>query len=131
LAFSPSNSDNIPVVSGEKLPDTGVPVTLVSVEMFGNPPSSSSIVRQIFSLVPPRRFMNVTVGDPSGGVSLKIRSPTKVWSTAALTLPAVASHVPPVSNRKLRSVTVPTPLTGKLIFTPAGLLSGIDTGGPV
>src|SRR5215210_4401298 len=49
FAFSPSSSENIPVVSGEKLPDSGEPVTLVRVEMFGKPPSSFSVERQMFS----------------------------------------------------------------------------------
>ena len=78
FAFSPSNSDSIPVVSGVKLPDSNEPVTLVNVEMFGKPPSSLRFVRQMFSLVPPRLAWNETVGEPSGGVSLNVRSPMNV-----------------------------------------------------
>jgi hypothetical protein len=85
----------------------------------------------MFCRDPPRRFIKVTVGDPSGGVSLNMRSPIHVWSIAALVFPAVESQTPPTSNLKLRSVTVPTPLTGRLISTPDGDESGTKTGGPV
>ena len=77
-ATSPSSSENIPVVSGEKFPDCGEPVTPVNVEIFGNPPSSSRSERQMFSRVPPRRAWNETDGEPSGGVSLNVRSPMNV-----------------------------------------------------
>jgi hypothetical protein len=54
LGFCPSNKDRGPLVSGEKLPETGVPDTDVIVDTFGKPPSSSIVVKQMFSLVPPR-----------------------------------------------------------------------------
>ncbi len=77
-AFVPSNADSGPVVSGEKLPDSNCPVTLVKVDTFGNPPSSLMFVRQMFSLVPPRRAWNVVVVVPFGAVSLNVRSPMNV-----------------------------------------------------
>jgi hypothetical protein len=77
-ALSPSSSDSMPVASGEKLPACGWPATLVNVEMFGNPPSSSRSERQMLSLTPPRLAWNATVGEPSGGVNLNVRSPMNV-----------------------------------------------------
>jgi hypothetical protein len=78
FALSPSSNESAPVVSGEKLPDCGDPVTLVNVEMFGKPPSSLRTERQMFSRVPPRLAWNATVGEPSGGVSLNVKSPMNV-----------------------------------------------------
>lgn len=67
-----------PVVSGEKLPDSGEPVTLVKVDTLAKPPWLLMFVRQMFSLVPPRLAWKVAVVVPLGAVSLNVRSPIKV-----------------------------------------------------
>src|SRR6185436_8839254 len=142
---SPSNA--LSGLLGEKLPVgnnnaelQAVPVGLPCVSTDGNPPSSLSVssprlllLQPVVVVGTPGLSKNVTVGEPSGGVSLKTRSPTQLWFTPQSVSFTVPSHTAPVSgsNLKFRSDTVPTPLTGMLIFTPAGTLSGNVTAGPV
>ena len=133
FAFCPSNADS--ALLGAKFPVSGPPLSPpVGHWEFtgGKPPSSFNVTLKMLlplQLPAPGRLISVTVV-PAGDVSLKTRSPIHEWLTPTVVDAGSAlAAVPPILKSK--SEIVPTPPTASEIFTPAGLLSGITTAGPV
>ena len=101
------------------------------VEAAGKPPSSSSVTVQKLLPLLPRAAISVTTV-PEGEVSLNRKSPLNVCVTDAFVSPMALLQPGSESRRKFTSLIAPTtPLTVSGILTPAALLSGISTDGPV
>src|SRR5919198_3286907 len=109
--------------SGCQLPVNGA-LAAVAV-LNGVAAASSKTTLHRLSPPPPEPENSVALAPPVA-LSVPVRSATNGWSSPAVA--AFVQSVPSIEN--VSSSAYPTPLTGIVTDAPAGLLSGIATGGP-